>query len=62
MAALVRLTGIHEGEFGGIPATGGAVVMEAVDVCRTGPDGRFIEHWGYADNLAMLQQLGVMPE
>lgn len=62
VAANVRLTGTHQGEFNGIPATGKRVELEATDWARIAADGRLAEHWAHADNLAMMQQLGVIPE
>ena len=49
--ARVRVTGTHKGEFMGIPAT---------DITRFGDDGLAHEHWGVVDQLALMQQLGVI--
>ena len=62
VANRIRNTGTHQGEFSGIPATGKAVQLEASDFWRLDDDGSFTEHWGHADNLSMMQQLGVIPE
>ena len=62
VAAHTRQTGTHQAEFHGIPATGKPVVIEATDWARVDADGRLTEHWAHADNLAMMQQLGVIPE
>ena len=59
--ARVRVSGTHEGEFMGIPATGNQVSMNLIDITRFGDDGLAREHWGVADQLALLQQLGVIP-
>ncbi len=59
--ARVRVSGTHEGEFMGIPPTGNQVSMNLIDITRFGNDGLAREHWGVADQLAMLQQLGVIP-
>ena len=59
--ARVRVSGTHEGEFMGIPPTGNQVSMNLIDITRFGDDGLAREHWGVADQLAMLQQLGVIP-
>jgi predicted ester cyclase len=53
--------GTHEGEFMGIPPTGRRVSMELIDVVRI-VDGSVVEHWSMADNLGMMQQLGVIPQ
>lgn len=60
--ARVRATGTHRGEFMGIPATGKGVNVQLIDIMRFGGDGLVREHWGVFDALAMMQQLGVVPE
>lgn len=62
VATRYRNTGTHEGEFLGIPASGRPLDIEGSDVCRFDADGRIVAHWAYADNLALLQQLGAIPE
>ena len=59
--ARVRATGTNQGEFMGIPATGRSVDVQLIDIFRFG-DGLVREHWGVIDALAMMQQLGVVPE
>jgi steroid delta-isomerase-like uncharacterized protein len=59
--ARLRVSGTHNGEFMGIPATGNLVSMNLIDIIRFGDDGLAREHWGVADQLAMMQQLGVIP-
>jgi steroid delta-isomerase-like uncharacterized protein len=51
--------GTHRGEFLGVAATGRAIEMETVDVMRV-VDGRITEHWGVANLLKMMTQLGVV--
>ncbi|HEY3530514.1 MAG TPA: ester cyclase [Nocardioides sp.] len=60
---VVRWTnsGTHVGEFAGIPATGRAFTIAGIDVYRL-VDGRLCEHWHVIDQLAMLGQLGLLPE
>jgi steroid delta-isomerase-like uncharacterized protein len=53
-------SGTHTGEFLGIPATGKAVKVTAVDIVRVA-DGLLVEHWGIMDMLLLMQQLGVIP-
>ncbi len=60
VAARVRITGTHRGEFNGIPPTGRRIDVAALDICRI-EGGRLAEHWGNTDTLGMLQQLGVIP-
>ena len=59
VVARVRVTGTHEGEFMGMPATGKGVDVLAIDIVRFGDDGLAYEHWGVFDAMAMMQQLGV---
>ena len=58
----VRVTGTHEGEFMGMPPTGKGIDVQAIDIVRFGDDGLAHEHWGVFDAMAMMQQLGVVPE
>lgn len=62
VVARVRATGTHQGEFMGLPATGKHVDVQLIDIVRFGDDGLAREHWGVFDALAMMQQLGAVPE
>jgi len=62
VVARVRATGTHQGEFMGMPATGKGVDVQLIDIVRFGDDGLAREHWGVFDALAMMQQLGAVPE
>lgn len=62
VAFRVRATGTHEGEFMGVPATGRRIDVQLVDILRFGDDGLAHEHWGVFDTMAMMQQLGVVPD
>jgi steroid delta-isomerase-like uncharacterized protein len=62
VVARVRGTGTHQGEFMGISATGKSVDVQLIDIIRFGDDGLAHEHWGVFDALAMMQQLGAIPE
>ncbi len=53
-------TGTHQGELMGMPATGASVVGTGMAIHRIS-DGRIQEAWLFADELGMMQQLGVMP-
>lgn len=57
-----RVTGTHEGEFEGLPPTGKGIDVQLIDIVRFGDDGLAHEHWGIFDALAMMQQLGLVPE
>jgi steroid delta-isomerase-like uncharacterized protein len=58
-ACLQRIRGRHVGDFLGVPATGRAVDVEAIDYFAVDADGRVREHWGQFDQVAFLAQLGV---
>jgi steroid delta-isomerase-like uncharacterized protein len=58
--ARVRVTGTHKGEFMGIPATDKSPAVNLIDITRFGDDGLAHEHWGVVDQLALMQQLGVI--
>ena len=55
-----RSSGKHSGEFLGIPPTDREYTINGIDIhaCR---DGRLAEHWHVVDQLAQLQQLGLVP-
>ena len=55
----VRMTGTHQGELFGIPATGKAVDVMLMDWVRIAPDGRVAEHWGLMQEGVLMAQLGV---
>ena len=59
--ARVKVTGTHKGEFMAVPPTGTRVEMQLIDIMRFDGTGRVREHWGVADMLSLLQQLGVVP-
>jgi len=58
----VRATGTHRGEFMGMPATGNSFDVQLIDIMRYDEEGLVAEHWGVVDMLAMMQQLGVVPD
>jgi steroid delta-isomerase-like uncharacterized protein len=62
VVARVRMTATHQGEFMGMPATGRSIDVQMIDIIRFGDDGRAHEHWGVMDQMAMMQQLGAIPE
>ena len=62
VTARVHLTGTHRGPFMGMPATGKQVDIGLIDIMRMGDDGLCHEHWGVMDALAMMQQIGAVPE
>ena len=54
-----RLTGTNTGPWGEMPATGKAMDVHGVDVIRF-QDGKAVEHWGYMEEMKMMEQLGLM--
>ncbi len=61
VVARVRFTGTHDGDFMGMPPTGRAIDVPAIDIFRFAGDGRVNEHWGVFDAMRMMQQLGAAP-
>jgi steroid delta-isomerase-like uncharacterized protein len=59
--ARVTATGTHKSEFMGVPPTGSQVEVQLIDIMRFDGAGLVCEHWGVADMLSLLQQLGVVP-
>ena len=59
---VVRMTvsGTHKGDYGAIPATGKRVEVPAIGILRIAR-GKVIERWAIADELTLLQQIGVIP-
>ncbi|HEV8401569.1 MAG TPA: ester cyclase [Candidatus Limnocylindrales bacterium] len=55
----IRATGTNDGLLWGRPATGRPIDITVMDVMRVA-DGRMVEHWGVADRLAVLKQVGAM--
>ena len=52
--------GTHTGELNGIPATGKRISLVGTTLARM-VDGKIVEERDYADDLGLLQQLGVIP-
>jgi predicted ester cyclase len=59
--ARVRATATHDGDFMGVPPTGKQVEIQLIDIMRFDDEGLVCEHWGVADMLSLMQQLGVVP-
>lgn len=55
-----RMTGTHQGEFMGIPATGKQVSQRGTQIVRIAK-GKVVESWMEVDNLGLMQQLGAIP-
>ena len=54
------LTGTHDGEYKGIPATGRHVAAEAAEVFRIG-DGKFAGYWCMTNVAGLMRQLTEEP-
>ena len=50
----------HQQDFAGFPATGREVEVTVMGMIRIS-DGRIVEHWNVMDELALMQQLGLVP-
>jgi steroid delta-isomerase-like uncharacterized protein len=59
--AHVTLTGKHTGDWMGVPASDKSFEIESIDIVRI-EDGRCAEHWGVTDNMALMVQIGALPE
>jgi predicted SnoaL-like aldol condensation-catalyzing enzyme len=57
--ARLKGRGVHGGRILGGP-TGQPFEITIMDVCRF-RDGKIVEHWGVADRLSQLQQVGIIP-
>jgi len=59
---ITRVTGsgTHLGEWMGIEPTGREVRLKGINIDRV-ELGRIVEHWGEADTIGMLVQMGVDP-
>jgi steroid delta-isomerase-like uncharacterized protein len=55
------LTGTHQGEFNGIPASGQKVEVRGVQIGRF-ENGQIVERWGSTDELGIMQQIGAAPK
>jgi steroid delta-isomerase-like uncharacterized protein len=53
----ITLQGTQLGTLMGVPPTGKAVTIAAIDIARL-EGGKIVEHWGQMDTYGLLQQLG----
>jgi len=59
--ARVRYTGTHQGELMGVAPSGRQIDIQSIDIIRLA-DGKCVEHWGVTDNMALMQQIGAIPQ
>jgi len=57
VAAYLRMTGTHTGEFFGLAPTGRSIDVRQMQV-EWIRDGRICQHWRITDDLALMRQLG----
>ena len=55
------MSGVHTGEFMGVPATGKPYALGGITILRFGDKGTVVERWSSADMLGLLVQLGAIP-
>ena len=55
-----RARGVNTGSVMGNPPTGRMVEVDVIDIGRF-EDGKLVEHWGIADQLGLMLQLGLVP-
>ena len=60
VAVRLIVTGIHKGEFHGIPPSGKKISLDEM-AFLTIVDGRIIEGWITSDMMSFMQQIGAIP-
>lgn len=55
-----NMKGTMTGPMGNMPATNKTMDVDGVDIVRFA-DGKAVEHWGYSEEMKMMNQLGWMP-
>jgi steroid delta-isomerase-like uncharacterized protein len=60
VAARYTVSGTHEKDFPGLPATGKKATWTGINIYRLS-SGKIAEVWWSKDGLTMLQELGVIP-
>jgi predicted ester cyclase len=58
--ARITARGTHQGAFNGVPSTGKPFAITIMDECRF-ENGKIVEHWGVADQLALMAQIDALP-
>ena len=59
--ARVTVAATHEGAFMGVPPTNKRVQMKLIDIMQFDASGLVCAHWGIADMMSLMQQLGAVP-
>ena len=60
VVARFTVTGTHDGDMMGVPATNKAYSVTGFSEYRIA-DGKAVEHWGLHDNYGVMVQLGLVP-
>ena len=58
--AIIKTTGTNTGKYLGIPPTGRKIAID-IEESALWKDGYMVEHWGVADNIGLLTQMGFFP-
>jgi predicted ester cyclase len=61
VSVIGRFSGTHTGSFMGIPPTGKSFSDVAIHITYKIEGGKIVDHWMLTDNMALMQQLGLMP-
>jgi len=56
----LRIQGTNSGAWGKMPPTGRSMDVMGIDMVRF-ENGKVVEHWGYMEEMKMMQQLGLVP-
>ncbi len=56
-----NMSGTNSGPMGEMPPTNKALSVDGVDIIKF-KDGKAVEHWGYYEEMKMMEQLGLMQE
>ena len=54
------ISGTHQGEWAGIPASGNPVAVKGLSLSRI-EDGKVAEEWTFTNSLEMMMQIGALP-
>jgi steroid delta-isomerase-like uncharacterized protein len=60
VAIAYTVTGTHQGDFLGVPATGKRIKARGMQIARF-ENGKIVERWGSSDELGILKQIGAAP-
>lgn len=61
VTAHFNMTGTNSGPMGEMPATNNTMNIDGVDIIKF-KDGKAIEHWGYYEEMKMMEQMGMMQD